>query len=79
MSRNLNRTILLCTLCIAEWPKKAKSKAVRLNAKTLYGGEEVGFHAFLTWALDGGLWPDSRAGSFIPKEIVPVPLQWEAL
>ena len=39
----------------------------------------MGLHTFLTWTLDGGVWSDSRAGNFIPEEIVPVPIQWEAL
>jgi hypothetical protein len=36
-----------------------------------YWGVEVQLHAFLTSALHGGEWSDSRPGRFIPRERVP--------
>jgi hypothetical protein len=36
-----------------------------------YGGMHVYIHIFLTSALVGGEWSDSRPGHFTPREIAP--------
>jgi hypothetical protein len=43
---------------------KMKIKITTHNAMKKYGGVEVQLHAFLTSALYGGEWSDSRAGRF---------------
>jgi hypothetical protein len=43
-------------------------KIVRVQVIQACGVEEVYIHSFLTLAVCGGEWPDSRTGHFTPRE-----------
>jgi hypothetical protein len=64
-----------------DYPKKKKSKSVRLLAMKAPGGRggRYSSYSFLTSALDGGEWSASRPRPrFTPEKGPPVPIVQEA-
>lgn len=44
-----------------------KVKLSMFTPRRQIGGAEIKRHSFLTWALDGGEWANSRPDHFIPQ------------
>jgi hypothetical protein len=57
---------------------KVKSQClIKQYAMKAYGGMDIEIHIFLSSALAGGQWSDSRLFRFTPGKEPPVPIGWE--